>query len=369
MIDQVYPDLEDLWHEKDPSVLWFFVCGRQFESEALVRTFRVFDGNNECGGGSRTIISPLGGTLVLYERHFGCLQNENIRYVTVLHVWNTEVFATQNKDRHTPQDDHVRRRVFESPANIAQSISRGVEGVFEVWHNYESVPQVSLSCWHHGVRVATHLWSVFIISLYVVDAGTQDRHSQDHTQGLQRSVAMTIRHFDDVTPAMIESFFHGETDEKRMEGMLGICNSKRCSRVWTAMEYIRSREVAKNGSTHGLEARVKIGGSIMPWNLGPLTRSRSPQDRSFGVAFALLSRRGCQSRFDFLYALQGIVEGSSETSGLMQQHGSWEERYRGCPGQDKPQRALGLAREGGGERVLHVLRRSRNAWPGRHLAL
>lgn len=173
-------------------------------------------------------------------------------------------------------------------------------------------------------------------------------------------------HFNDVTPAMVRAFTHGKTDEERIEGMLGICNAKWYSRVWTAMEYIRSprirfmdsgsnlysddgaehlfqdrldqfwkEQVTKSGSTHELEARVNVDENILPWSLGPLTLCRSPQSRNFGLAFALLSRRGCQSQHDFLYALHGIVTGSAAAPAAaaagateqLQRGSSWEERY------------------------------------------
>ncbi|TLD13065.1 uncharacterized protein PgNI_03578 [Pyricularia grisea] len=97
------------------------------------------------------------------------------------------------------------------------------------------------------------------------------------TNKIYSTAAMTIMHFDDVTPGMIESLLHGKTDEEGMEGMLGICKAQWHSCV-DMLEKIWLEQVAKNGSTHDLESRVKTGDNIMPWSLGTLTRCRSPQN-------------------------------------------------------------------------------------------
>lgn len=63
----------------------------------------------------------------------------------------------------------------------------------------------------------------------------------------------------------------------------------------------------------------------MPWNLGPLSACRAnSRRRNFGLAFALLSRRGCRDSNDFLYALQGVITGQSVT-GL--DGSNWDETY------------------------------------------
>ncbi|KAJ5010655.1 hypothetical protein K4K57_006884 [Colletotrichum sp. SAR 10_99] len=157
------------------------------------------------------------------------------------------------------------------------------------------------------------------------------------------SSTLTVVHLDDVTPAMVDKFLHATEGAARLEGMIGICNAKWYSRVWTAMEYIRSTKVRVMDSEkqlHGedsaqlyqpqlhqlwgeqiaknegidLEDRLEIGKNIMPWNLGSLDLCRADsKSRNFGLAFALLSRRGCRDKNDFLYALQGIITGYSTT--------------------------------------------------------
>lgn len=117
---------------------------------------------------------------------------------------------------------------------------------------------------------------------------------------------------------MVNKFLHATEDAARLEGMIGICNAKWYSRVWTAMEYIRSAKVrvmdsekqlhgedsaqlcqpqlnqfwgeqtAKNGC-HELEAQLEIGKNIMPWNLGSLDLCRADsKSRNFGLAFSLV---------------------------------------------------------------------------------
>ncbi|KAL8359264.1 hypothetical protein RB601_007956 [Gaeumannomyces tritici] len=334
MQETQYPALDVLWCAANPTALCCCVCEKTFGTDALVRTFRVSTEEGHGSNDSRTISTPLGASLVTYDRHLECLQKENVRYVTVSHVWDTAVSATQDKGRHSPQDDAVQRKVLESPTSIARSISQGVDGDFEVWHDYISVPQWTPQLKTNILQAIHKIYS---------------------------SAALTVMHFDDVTPAMIRAFTHGKTDEERIQGMLGICNAKWYSRVWTAMEYIRSpkvrfmdsesniysddgaehlfqnrldlfwkEQVAKSSSTHELEARMNISDNIMPWSLGPLTLCRDPRSRNFGLAFALLSRRGCQSQYDFLYALHGIVTGSATAaaSAVELQRGSWDERYR-----------------------------------------
>lgn len=170
------------------------------------------------------------------------------------------------------------------------------------------------------------------------------------------SSALTVVHLDDVSPTTVDNFLHATEDAARLEGMVGICNAKWYSRVWTAMEYIRSanvrimdselrlhgeesaqvyvgqlrqlwdEQIAKHGGdVHELEARLHIGKNIVPWNLGPLDLCRvDSKSRNFGLAFALLCRRGCRDKHDFLYALQGIITGHSVTE--LDGH-DWDEMY------------------------------------------
>ncbi|KAL8308238.1 hypothetical protein RB593_006520 [Gaeumannomyces tritici] len=329
---QPYPDLEDLWYDADSTALRCCECGEAFgtNTDALVRTFRVFDEMNQCLGASRVISTPP-GVLVLYDRHLECLLKAKVPYITISHVWDTEVSATQYKGRHSPQDEVVRHKALNFPTHIARSISQSVQENRELWHDYVSVPQ-----WTPELKTNI-LESIHKIYNFAI---------------------LTVVHLNDVAPVTINAFTRGESDEKRRQGMLGICRAKWFSRVWTAMEYIRSPkvwlmdselqlhtdenanslfrntmnsfwagQVIKAGSTHKFEADIDISHNIVPWNLGPLDWCRNHQKRNFGLAFSLLARRGCQSRDDFLYALHGIVTGSTAEVKGMLQCVSWEERY------------------------------------------
>ncbi|KAI6371864.1 hypothetical protein MCOR25_003892 [Pyricularia grisea] len=129
------------------------------------------------------------------------------------------------------------------------------------------------------------------------------------TNKIYSTAAMTIMHFDDVTPGMIESLLHARLTRRawracwasaRHSGTAACerpCSTYAGARCgsWTLscnctaavtprtsardmLEKIWLEQVAKNGSTHDLESRVKTGDNIMPWSLGPLTRCRSPQN-------------------------------------------------------------------------------------------
>ncbi|KAF0315775.1 hypothetical protein RB213_002079 [Colletotrichum asianum] len=153
--------------------------------------------------------------------------------------------------------------------------------------------------------------------------------------------SFTLVYLEDVTPDIIHRLRHGHSVEERVSGITGICNAKWFSRVWTTMEFVRSsglrvmiqgyliqdgvedvffselyqswdRAVREVGDIHVLEAKIaKIGENKVPWNLGYPDRARKIRKEGkridFGLAFALLSRRGCRSSRDFYYALLGLV--------------------------------------------------------------
>ncbi|KAL8978792.1 MAG: hypothetical protein Q9205_005713 [Flavoplaca limonia] len=99
---------------------------------------------------------------------------------------------------------------------------------------------------------------------------------------------------------MVQLLYDGQTTDERLKAVTGICNLQWFTRVWTAMEYVRSSQVIsmdgegnmyskgndplfmnklfevwfeeaqKHKSIHHLEARAEIGKNLVPWNLGPL---------------------------------------------------------------------------------------------------
>ncbi|KAF7546321.1 hypothetical protein G7Z17_g8526 [Cylindrodendrum hubeiense] len=181
----------------------------------------------------------------------------------------------------------------------------------EVWHDYISVPQ-----WSNDVKDR--------ILLAVPD--------------IYGSAHVTILHFEDLRKESVQALYEAQGTDERLKAIIDICNIKWFTRVWTAMEYVRSRhvisvdedydvcpnkddplflnqmnrvwgdEVSKHKSAHELEARANLGKNIVPWALGPLQKMRGGKSSVFGLSFSLLSKRRCQSNRDFLHALLGLVE-------------------------------------------------------------
>lgn len=147
MSGKSYPDLRSLWYLDDKPEVRCCVCSKIFsESDALVRTFRVFiSGTPQHQRSSSEVLQITGGHyLALCNRHMNCLLGVNVEYVTVSHVWHTGISTSQNKGLHSPQDPNVSRLVWSLPTNIAQNISKALGRDVEVWHDYISVPQVRL---------------------------------------------------------------------------------------------------------------------------------------------------------------------------------------------------------------------------------
>ncbi|KAF3800686.1 hypothetical protein GCG54_00003585 [Colletotrichum gloeosporioides] len=327
MSNQPYSDLRDIWRLGNEPGVRCCACWQIISGEAMVRTFQVLPPGKEQQHETRILRTPDDHELILHDRHLSCLLKGNVQYATVSHVWHEGISEIQNQECLGLDSPDLQRLVFRIPTEIAQNISKALGQDIEVWHDYISVPQ----------------WSP-TFKTYILEA----------VHKIYASSTLTVVHLDDVTPTMVDKFLHATEEAARLEGMIGICNAKWYSRVWTAMEYIRStkvrvmdsekqlhgedsvqlyqpqlnqfwgEQIAKNGGTD-LEERLEIGKNIMPWNLGSLDLCRAnSKSRNFGLAFALLSRRGCRDKNDFLYALQGIITGYSTTklAGC-----DWDEMY------------------------------------------
>ncbi|KAL1637193.1 hypothetical protein SLS56_000852 [Neofusicoccum ribis] len=177
----------------------------------------------------------------------------------------------------------------------------------EMWHDYLSVPQ-----WQEAVKqqILVHVASIF------------------------RQASFTLVHLEDVSRQCIQQMRSGRSLRERAEGVARICNAAWFSRVWTAMEYVRSRDirpmlddctlfegvhdlflaelhdswdsiVKARGDVHEAEKLARDG--LVPWQLGPLARIRSQETSSFAEAFSVLAKRGCRSNKDFFHALDGIL--------------------------------------------------------------
>ncbi|CAI0652720.1 unnamed protein product [Colletotrichum noveboracense] len=319
------PDLQTFWYEGEPEKLRCLVCGASFLQDALVRTFKVSaitsdrDVSPRC---SRVVESHLGVDILLFDRHLRCLLDAGIPMVTVSHVWDPQISAIQQQHRFSPQTLHVRHLAIENPVRIFTNIEKDPQFPpdSELWHDYFSVPQ-----WTDQLK------SRILLTIHRI-------FEQAHT---------TIIHFDGLTPAVVDKLHRGRTSHERLSGLTGVCNEKWFTRMWTAMEFVRSRSVrmmtsdfqlvqgddgtdpaflgklrqvwgqeveAHGGDVWGLEDSVgmRTSENLVPWNLGPLQQVRSLHRTNFAMAFALLSKRGCRDEMDFLHGLRGITQSNYE---------------------------------------------------------
>ncbi|KAH6980870.1 hypothetical protein BKA56DRAFT_586092 [Ilyonectria sp. MPI-CAGE-AT-0026] len=310
-----FPKLDDLWFEADPGNLICCFCQSQIGSATLARTFRLYDPSqdDEPLGSSKIIHTPFNENIVIYDRHLKCLLQSGIKYCAISHVWDPEISRTQVLGRGSLQPPEVRRRVIELPVLILRGLLKSgeISKTDEIWHDYISVPQ-----WSNDVKDR--------ILLAVPD--------------IYGSAHVTTLHFEDLRKESLRALYRAQGTDERLKAITDICNIKWFSRVWTAMEYVRSRqvisidedydvcpnkndplflnqmnhvwsiEVSKHKSAQELEARAKIGKNIVPWALGPIQKMGNGKPSVFGLSFNLLSKRRCQSNRDFLHALIGLVE-------------------------------------------------------------
>lgn len=337
MTTESAPDPGLLWFEPDPAGLRCLTCNGQFLDRALVRTFIAVpseDGSphHRC---SKSISLPrLQRELLLFDRHFECLLKSNVIYHAVSHVWDKEISKLQQEGRSQPTDSSkaTRQVAVELPIRVYEAAMGGTNNNIleesgqvkqpELWHDYISVPQ-----WTPDLkdRILGLIHDIFA------------------------SANTTIVHFDDVPPESIRKLYHGTTSDDVLKGITDVCNARWFSRVWTAMELIRSKtlqmmlsdyslcteysadgvflerlheswreEANKIGGERLLEKKVQLGRSqgLAPWNLGlPSFKKLKARESNFGQAFALLSRRGCREERDFLYAMRGLLATRQDKSG------------------------------------------------------
>lgn len=315
IIRNALPGLETLWVEDGPEQLRCYECNEPFDNGAVVRTFKLNNGNNAIAAniGTKTI-SVLGDKVTLFNRHLHCLRGK--RYTTVSHVWDPAVSTLQALGSGSSRDPETLRRIFQTPIRIYKALSDFEDESCELWHDYFSVPQ-----WNSGLK------------LNIIKA----------IPDIFQHAAFTLVFMDDVNEEMIQSLNDNvdAASGNRMAGITGICNAKWFKRVWTIMEYVRSprvkvmiadynvhqdiddvflsrldhawdMEVAHTNDVHATEGRADLDHNLVPWNLGPVQRSRDLGRVDFGLAYVLLSRRGCSSFSDFFHALLGIVYGKLE---------------------------------------------------------
>jgi len=108
--------------------------------------------------------------------------------------------------------------VFTEAINVYLGIERGLDREFEAWQDYLSVPQ-----WEHDVKVDN------ILAIPQIYEGS----------------FFTAIYWHDVEPQVLQQLQQTKDAETgvRLKAITHICNAAWSRRVWTAMEYIRSRRV------------------------------------------------------------------------------------------------------------------------------
>ncbi|KAF6814172.1 hypothetical protein CSOJ01_04226 [Colletotrichum sojae] len=313
-------DLSTFWYEDNPPGLRCLVCQGSFTNtadEALIRTFNLRNGRSagqsKC---SKTVETPSGHIVALFDRHLACLKKTGISVVAVSHVWDPNVSATQQRGRHSPEHAEAVAVAINTPIQVVQGFDESdEEGYWEFWHDYYSVPQ-----WTGELK------SKILLVIH----------------NIFRYADITVVHLDDVSPSVVESLYHGATARERLDGMTCVTYAKWFSRMWTAMELARSGRVRTMTSDYSL-AHAKddpvfikrvhqvfyeelrhyptlvdflgasgLGACIGPLGLGPLLELKELGRTNFAHAFVMLSFRGCRDEMDFLHAFRGIVNGATE---------------------------------------------------------
>lgn len=327
--DADVPDLETFWYEPEPESLRCLACQKPFtHDEALVRTFRLAPPK-----GSSRPSDPLPYSRVIrinslqnvffFDRHLECIFTSEIRVLAISHVWDPEVSITQQQRRHSPQPLSVRRLAIEAPMRICAGLEKDEDAAMmigqEIWHDYFSVPQWTDDLKNPILRIIHTLFS---------------------------SAYATIIYFNDLSASTVDKLRHGKDSEEVLSGLTGVCNATWFQRMWTAMEFVSSsrvrmmtsdyhldagpddpaflnklhqvweREVKEHGSVHIVENMVGLeqNRNLVPWTLGPLREVKALRRTNFAMAFAILARRKCRDRMDFLHGLRGIVAARSEAA-------------------------------------------------------
>ncbi|KAJ4987865.1 hypothetical protein SVAN01_06595 [Stagonosporopsis vannaccii] len=306
------PHLGELWTTGSDDKLPCTVCAELIDEDALIRTFcptRLLTAAipTDC---TRTI-TALTWHLSFYDRHQRCLPADT-NIIAISHVWNPDVSKAHHQGTLTPikEQSSVVEYIFESLQRISEGLAKNIDEKTEIWYDYVCVPQWNNKRKEKIMRVIPDIF---------------------------QNASFVLVHFDDVSVEAVRLLREGRTTKERVSGITQICNARWFSRVWTAMEFIRSRTVKvllKEGhmeenandmfiphlmhawneerkrfaKVQDLERLADIGKNIVPWNLGHLMGARQRGKIDFAVAFAILARRRCYSDRDFLHALLGIVK-------------------------------------------------------------
>ncbi|KIW01132.1 uncharacterized protein PV09_07418 [Verruconis gallopava] len=312
---------EHIWAGVDIKKLTCCECKRSIDPQAvLARTFTLesqlkFQLKKQPWS-DRIVVSSLSDAIIVYHRHLNCLLRFE-KYAAVSHVWHSGVASLQySRNTVGPKAKELARVVLERPVQIYRGIQNGnlevVGDDFELWHDYISIPQ-----WQQDIKMN-------------VIQSIADIYS---------NAAFVLIDFHDVEASAVQAMRFGKTVRERACGISDICNAKYWSRMWTAMEFSKSKRLvpmlkdfvllqpnpqhetvmheldatwAELGDGKMLEVMIGIGNNLCPWQVGGLTLARDlnlcGEATAFANAYDFLSRRGVTNSRDFFYAFLAILK-------------------------------------------------------------
>ncbi|KAI1330297.1 hypothetical protein F5Y16DRAFT_415785 [Xylariaceae sp. FL0255] len=313
--------LESLWSEVMPKELECCSCRKAIHADdVLSRTFTItsqgFSTTSRC---ARKIPVPaLDDTILIFHRHLECLFQKT-RYVTISHVWDSQLADLQyNKRKSTASAHKVKEILLDVSVRIARGLIQGFgqqEGPFEIWHDYISVPQ----------------WS-FELKAQIIRS-IPDIYHRSFT---------TLAHLPDVDVNSTSIMRQGHSVYERAHGATDLCTSRWFSRVWTAMELTQSRKLRvmlkdfillpddaryesfleetekRRGETakqrddpHAFGKYLSFKNTLAPWQLGPLNEVRRHNLKGtispFATAHLILACRCVTNPRDFFHAMIAML--------------------------------------------------------------
>jgi hypothetical protein len=321
-------------------------CGLGFSAEdggdmatTLIRTI-AFD-DSEYGldgtGGMDITQEPLTAyPLRVFNRHFQCLKDQDVRYIPVSHAWHPEVSQLQNDHPDTIDlSVHFQavRAVYQTPVRTLQAITARFGPEVEIWHDYLSVPQ-----WLEGFQ--TQLLQA-IPDIYSWPGKVLEplSDSDSDSEEIQVELPGMVMHLDDVAAISLTHLRSNREYPLFLEGLSSVTQSRWFERMWVALEYLQagtvfiltsdwkvfdteagqllertdtavSRYIKQKGPTafhddsnaRGCRYATKVCWTDMEsWKKWP------DKHRTLGSAVYILGQKQCRDRRDYHFALAGMI--------------------------------------------------------------
>jgi hypothetical protein len=318
-------------------------CGLGFSAEdgdtatTLIRTI-AFD-DSECdldGTGAMDVIQkPLTAYPIrVFNRHFQCLKDQDVRYIPVSHAWHPEVSQLQNDHPDTiDMSVHYQavRAVYQTPIKTLQAIAARFGPETEIWHDYLSVPQ-----WLDGFQ--TQLLQA-IPDIYSWPGETLRPLSDSDSEETQVEFPGMVMHLDDVTSTSLTHLRSNRKYSLFLEGLSSVTRSRWFDRMWVALEYLQAGTVfilTSDWKVFGTEAgqlleRTDTAVSKYIKQKGPTAfhddsnakgcryaakvcwtdmeswKKWPDKHRTLGSAVYILGQKQCRDRRDYHFALAGMI--------------------------------------------------------------